>query len=380
MKPSIKDGRKLLRRRELFELKRARKERVILAGLDHWDNQWEELKALAISAGGEVVGKITQRRQEPDSALSIGKGKVEVLREEVMEKEADLVIFDQDLTPAQVKNLEEALEVKVLDRSGLILDIFARRARSKEAKTQVELAQLKWLLPRLTRRWSHLSRQEGGIGTRGPGETQLEVDRRRVRKRISDLQRALKRIEVERRVQRKRRAGLYKITLVGYTNVGKSSLLNLLARSQVEVEAKLFATLDSTTRIVWLAPGTQALLTDTIGFIRRLPHHLVASFRSTLAVVRKADLLIHLVDSSNLDFESHILTVREVLRDLGALSKPTILALNKLDLLKPHHIDLFRAQYPEAIPLSVLKGWGIEELRRRILEHCARGSPVDTQA
>ena len=351
--------------------------------MDHWDGRggdWEELKALVVSAGGEVVGKVSQRRREPDPALFIGKGKAELLKEEAREKEADLVIFDQDLTPVQVKNLEKILGVKILDRSGLILDIFARRARSREAKTQVELAQLKWLLPRLTRRWTHLSRQEGGIGTRGPGETQLEVDRRRVRKRISDLQSALKRIEAERRVQRRRRAGLYKITLVGYTNAGKSSLLNLLSRSQVEVKERLFATLDSTSRIVWLAPRKKVLLTDTIGFIKRLPPLLVASFRSTLGVVMEADLLIHLVDSSILDFEPHILTVREVLRDLGVLFKPTILVLNKIDLLKPSQIRAFRAQYPEALLLSVLKGQGIEELKKGMLEHWAQRSSLNPQA
>ncbi len=367
----------------MFELRRTRKERAILAGLDHWDERggdWEELEVLAFSAGGEVVGKVSQKRCEPDPAFLIGRGKVEVLKKEVREKNADLVIFDQDLTPAQVKNLGEALGIKVLDRSGLILDIFARRARSKEARTQVELAQLKWLLPRLTRGWTHLSRQEGGIGTRGPGETQLEVDRRRVRKRISDLQRALERIETERKVQRKRRAGLYKITLVGYTNVGKSSLLNLLSRSQVGVEERLFATLDSTTRIVWLAPKMKALLTDTVGFIRKLPHHLVASFRSTLGVIREADLLIHLVDSSTLDFEPYILTVRRVLRDLEVLSKPTILALNKLDLLRPHQREAFRAQYPDAVFLSVLKGWGIEELKKRMLEQWIQRSSLNAQA
>jgi len=331
------------------------------------------------SAGGEVVGMVSQRRREPDAALFIGKGKVEALKEKTKEKGADLVVFDQDLTPVQVKNLEEALGIKVLDRSGLILDIFARRARSKEAKTQVELAQLKWLLPRLTRRWSHLSRQEGGIGTRGPGETQLEVDRRRVRKRIADLQGALRRIEAEREVQRKRRAKLYKVTLVGYTNAGKSSLLNLLARSQVEVRGRLFATLDSTTRMVWLAPRKKVLLTDTVGFIKRLPPHLVASFRSTLGVVREADLLIHLVDPSARDFEARILTVREMLQDLGVLLKPTILALNKIDLLTPRQIGTLKSQHPEALLISVLRSWGMGELKEMILEHWAQRSPLNPQ-
>lgn len=352
-----------------------RRERAILARLDHWGDRggdWMELKALVTSAGGMVVGKVSQRRREPDSALFIGRGKLETLKEKARDRGADLVIFDQDLTPVQVKNLEEALGMKVLDRSGLILDIFARRARSKEAKTQVELAQLKWLLPRLTRKWTHLSRQKGGIGTRGPGETQLEVDRRRVRRRIANLQDALKKIEAEREVQRKRRARLYKITLVGYTNAGKSSLLNLLAHSQVEVEKRLFATLDSTTRMVWLAPRKKILLTDTVGFIKRLPPHLVASFRTTLGVVREADFLIHLVDSSAQDFDTRILTVREMLRDLGVLFKPTVLVLNKIDFLDPCQIRAFKALYPDALLISVLKNWGIEELREIMLEHWPR--------
>jgi len=366
----------------LFELRGPKRERAILAGLVHWEGgggDWTELQALVDSAGGEVVGRVSQRRREPDPALFIGRGKVATLKDEVRGKGADLVIFDQDLSPVQVKNLEEALGIKVLDRSGLILDIFARRARSKEAKTQVELAQLKWLLPRLTRRWTHLSRQEGGMGTRGPGETQLEVDRRRVRKRIADLQGALKRIEAEREVQRKRRARLYKITLVGYTNAGKSSLLNLLARSQVEVQERLFATLDSTTRMVWLASRKRALLTDTVGFIKRLPPHLVASFRSTLRVVREADLLIHLVDSSAQDFEARIFTVKEMLQDLGVLFKPTILALNKIDLLTPRQIRTFKAQYPAAPLISVLKDWGMGELKEMILEHWAQRSSLNPQ-
>ncbi len=267
-----------------------------------------------------------------------------------------------------------------LDRSGLILDIFARRAKSREAKTQVELAQLKWLLPRLTRRWTHLSRQEGGIGTRGPGETQLEVDRRRVRQRISDLQRTLKKIEAERRVQRKRRGRLYKITIVGYTNAGKSSLLNLLSHSTVEVRERLFATLDSTSRMIWLAPGRKALLTDTVGFIRRLPPHLVASFRSTLGVVKEADLLIHLIDSSAFDLEPRILTVREALRDLKVLFKPTILAFNKIDLLHPNQIKAFKILYPNACFLSVFKRWGVEALKGKILEHWDKKLSMNPQA
>ena len=266
----------------------------------------DELALLADTAGAVVVDCVLQDKKMLDPATFIGKGKVHQLSKIVIEKDIAVVLFDEDLTPVQVKNLEKEIKRKIIDRSGLILDIFARRARTREAQTQVELAQLQYLLPRLTRQWTHLSRQEGGIGTRGPGETQLEVDRRMIRKKIDRLRVALGKIELQRGVRRKRRWDFIKIALVGYTNVGKSSLLNALADTEVFVEDRLFATLDATIRTVSLEAHQKILLIDTVGFIRKLPHHLVASFRSTLEETIEADILLHVVDLSHAHFEEQI--------------------------------------------------------------------------
>lgn len=327
----------------------------------------EELALLAETAGAVVVDRIIQERREVDPATFIGKGKVHHLARRVSETGADLVIFDADLSPVQVKNLESHIKCKIVDRSGLILDIFARRARSREAQIQVELAQLQYLLPRLTRRWTHLSRQEAGIGTRGPGETQLEVDRRAIRRRIGHLKDDLHKIERQRRLRRKGRVGFYKVALVGYTNVGKSSLLNALADADAFVEDRLFATLDATIRAM---PHSEdrILLIDTVGFIRHLPPHLIASFRSTLEEAQEADLLLHVVDVSHPGFEEQIGTVHSVLRDLDIDRLPTITVFNKVDLLEDRRLfkDLTQ-RFVSVAFTSALKGIGLETLRLEIV-------------
>ncbi len=297
------------------------------------DEHMEELQRLTDTAGGDVVGTLIQRIDAPTPQTYIGSGKVRELRELVEAQEADLVIFDEELKPDQAKNLEQALDVRVMDRSELILDIFASRARTREAKLQVELAQLEYLLPRLQRMWTHLSRIRGGIGLRGPGETQLETDRRLIGRRIADLRKKLEAVAESRAVQRRRRQSEYRVALVGYTNAGKSSVLRALSGDDLFVEDRLFATLDSATRSVELGSGYQALVTDTVGFIRKLPHHLVASFRSTLEEAREADLVIHVIDAAHPDWEDRKVVVDEVLRDLELDETPQILVFNKVDRL-----------------------------------------------
>lgn len=301
-----------------------------------------ELARLTETAGGRVVSVLTQRISRPSPRLLIGEGKGRELKEVMATAEGNLAIFDEDLTPAQGKNLEDLLGVRVMDRSELILDIFATRARTREAKMQVELAQLEYLLPRLRRMWRHLSRIRGGIGLRGPGETQLETDRRLIGTRIADLRKKLKEVAQARAVQRKRREGEFRAALVGYTNAGKSSLLNALTGADLFVEDLLFATLDSTTRTVDLGDGHNALLTDTVGFIRKLPHHLVASFRSTLEEAREADLLLHVVDSSETDWEEHVEVVQQVLGDLDLSERPQLMVFNKIDRLTHEEESILR--------------------------------------
>lgn len=297
------------------------------------DEHLEELGRLTNTAGGEVVDIVLQRIDSPNSRTYIGPGKVRELEAAAKAADADLVIFDGELSPAQGKNLEDALGLRVMDRPELILDIFATRARSREARLQVELAQLEYLLPRLKRMWTHLSRIRGGIGLRGPGETQLETDRRLIGKRIADLKSKLRGVARARETQRKGRAGEYRAALVGYTNAGKSSLLRALSGSEVFVEDLLFATLDSMTRSVDVGSGYEALLTDTVGFIRKLPHHLVASFRSTLEEAREADVLLHVIDASHPDREEQEEVVAGVLADLDLDKRPQILVFNKIDRL-----------------------------------------------
>ena len=293
----------------------------------------DELTRLTDTAGGEVVDIIRQRIDAPHPRFYVGKGKVEELRECVSSADANLVIFDDELTPAQGKALEDHIGVRVVDRAELILDIFATRARTGEAKMQVELAQLQYLLPRLKRMWTHLSRIRGGVGLRGPGETQLESDRRLIGRRIADLRKKLQGVTQARAVQRQSRAGKFRVALVGYTNAGKSSLLRALSEADLFVEDRLFATLDSATRSVDLGEGFETLVTDTVGFIRKLPHHLVASFRSTLEEAREADVLAHVVDASYARWEDQKEVVEEVLEELELQGRPQILVFNKIDRL-----------------------------------------------
>ena len=280
-----------------------------------------------------------------------------------------MVIFDHDLSPAQVRNLENKLETKILDRSELILAIFAEHARTRESRLQVELAQLEYLLPRLTRMWGHLSRQQGGIGTRGPGETQLEVDRRRVREKIGFLKHKLEQVDRERKVQRARRKDLHRTGLVGYTNAGKSTLMNALTGAGILTEDKLFATLDSTTRRYRFPTGEMTLLTDTVGFIRKLPHHLVASFRSTLDEVVEADLLVHVVDASSPTAEEQIEAINQVLEELGVAEKPILTVLNKIDAADETRLLGLGAHHSGAVHCSALTGEGLDSVRDAMLKH-----------
>jgi GTP-binding protein HflX len=304
----------------------------------------EELGRLTDTAGGEVVATLVQRLARPHPRFFLGEGKTRELGDLVKEAGANLVVFDEELSPAQGKNLENELGVRVMDRSEIILDIFATRARSHEARMQVELAQLQYLLPRLKRMWSHLSRIRGGIGLRGPGETQLETDRRLIGRRIGDLRRKLAEVETSRAIQRRSREGAFRVALVGYTNAGKSSLLRALSGSDLLVEDRLFATLDSATRAVDVGSGYEVLMTDTVGFIRKLPHHLVASFRSTLEEAREADVLLHVIDASHPEWEDHREVVRDVLSDLDLDGCDRILVFNKIDRLTHAEEEALRAR------------------------------------
>ena len=313
------------------------KEKAILIGVitpEQNKNQaqeyLEELAFLAKTAGAIPIKKITQKLSVPNNKTFIGKGKIEEVKQLVKELEVELIIFDDDLSPVQLRNVERILECKILDRSNLILDIFASRARTANAKTQVELAQYQYLLPRLTRMWTHLERQKGGIGMRGPGETQIETDRRIIGQKIALLKKQLEKIDKQKITQRKGRGNMIRLALVGYTNAGKSTLMNQLSKSEVFAEDKLFATLDITIRKV-VIENIPFLLADTVGFIRKLPHQLVDSFKSTLDEVRESDLLLHIVDISNPNFESQIEVVNQTLSEIGVSDKPMILVFNKTD-------------------------------------------------
>lgn len=294
----------------------------------------EELEFLVQTAGGRTEGIFTQKLAYPDRATFVGSGKLEEIKNYIDAEEIDMVVFDDELSPSQLRNIERELKVKVLDRSNLILDIFARHAQSAQAKTQVELAQLQYLLPRLTRMWTHLERQRGGIGMRGPGESQIETDRRIILNKISLFKERLKNIDRQNETQRKNRGEMIRVALVGYTNVGKSTIMNMISKSDVLIENKLFATLDTTVRKV-VIDNLPFLLSDTVGFIRKLPHHLVECFKSTLDEVREADILIHVVDISHPNFEDHIHAVSETLKDIDALDKPVITVFNKIDAYVP---------------------------------------------
>ena len=307
----------------------------------------DELAFLAETAGVTPVRRFVQKLEHPDGRTFVGKGKLEEIRTYVAEEEISLVIFDDDLTPSQFRNLEDALNCRVMDRSNLILDIFAVRARTAHARTQVELAQYEYLLPRLAGMWSHLSKQRGGIGMRGPGEKEIETDRRIIRKKIAKLKEDLKEIDRQMCTQRKSREEMPRVALVGYTNVGKSTLMNVLSKSTVFAENKLFATLDTTVRKV-VVNGIPFLLSDTVGFIRKLPHHLIMSFRSTLDEIRESDLLIHVVDISHPAFEDQIAVVKQTVIELGVIEKPIILCFNKVDLYRhdPESIEETKPSIP----------------------------------
>lgn len=349
-------------------------EKAVLVGFRHDSRRAElessmaELRFLTTSAGAHVVGEVVQRSGAPRASHFIGKGKLAEVGELLQEQKGNLVIFDDDLSPAQVRNLENDLQVKIIDRSILILDIFARRAKTVEAKTQVELAQMKYLYPRLTGRWSHFSKQYGGIGAKGPGETQLEVDRRLVGKRIKRLESDLERIDRERNEQRKRRRDVFKIALVGYTNAGKSTLFNVLTKAKVFADDRLFSTLDATTRVVYLPHTGRALLTDTIGFIRKLPAQLVASFRATLAEIGDADLLLHVVDCSPEDIRRPTEEVEKTLTKIASDKIDRLVVLNKIDLVngdRPPLVSSFVAE-TDLVAVSALQNVGVERLVDRL--------------
>lgn len=349
------------------------KERAVLVGVElpsrnhlaSLELSLEELERLAETAGATVLQKHSQQVKTITPATLIGRGKVDEIQKSLQQTPADLVIVDEDLTPAQQRNLETAFKVRVIDRSQLILDIFAQRARSNEGKLQVELAQLEYLLPRLTRQWTHLSRLGGGIGTRGPGETQLEVDRRRIRERIGHLKQRLKTVERTRSLQRKERheVPFATVALVGYTNAGKSTLMNTLTRAGVFVEDKLFATLDPTTRALRLPNGDKIMIVDTVGFINKIPHSLIEAFKSTLEEVSRADLLLHLVDMANPLYEEQIEVVEEVLGEIGAGAIPTLLVPNKVDVAAAVPLRALKSRATvDVCPISALAGTGIREL------------------
>lgn len=346
---------------------------VLLSDRKVQDPTLEELEGLAAAAGVRVVGRLTQRRETPDPATYLGFGKVEELTRYAAAADADVVIFDNDLSPAQTRNLEKALELKVLDRTELILDIFASRARTSQARLAVELAQLEYSMPRLKRMWTHLSRQKKGVGLRGPGETQLEEDRRLVETRIKDLRRQLNTIERRKEREVAARRDRLTVSLVGYTNAGKSTLMNALTDADVFVQDALFATLDTRTRR-WQLPGWgPVLLSDTVGFIRDLPHHLIESFKATLEEARQADLLLHVADGSNPAVYDQIGAAYSVLEEVGIQQKDTLLVVNKIDALPDRvRIDGILNRYPNAVPISAQTGFGLPNLATAVSEALSR--------
>lgn len=361
--------------------------------LDSSDEYLDELEFLATTAGAVTLKRFKQRLDTPNPKSYIGKGKLEEIEAFVKDQEIDIAIFDDELSPSQIRNLEQILKCKIVDRSSLILDIFAKNARTAQARTQVELAQSEYLLPRLTRMWTHLQKQKGGIGMKGPGEKEIETDRRVIRDKIAKLKKDLEKIDKQAVTQRKSRSSQLKVALVGYTNVGKSTLMNRLSKSNVLAENKLFATLDSTVRKVVLPHPNPShlpvifLLSDTVGFIRKLPHQLVESFKSTLDEVKEADLLLHVVDVSHPGFEEQMQTVNETLDEIGAGNKPTIMVFNKIDEYKPEATDddIFEDEAIYDIPtlkktwmgklsedvvfISAFKNINIDELRDKLIEH-----------
>jgi len=362
--------------------KRHKRERACLVGLhlkgnNSWDmeDSLDELEQLAYSAGADTIQKVMVVREKPTPAYYIGKGKVEEIESIIIESGLDLVVFDNDLSPAQERNLCETLKVKVLDRTELILDIFAQRAVSNEGKLQIELAQLNYMLPRLTRLWTHLSRQEGGIGTRGPGEKQLEVDRRRVRERIDRLKKDLKKIKESRALQRQHRIrkGFPLISLVGYTNAGKSTLFNALTDARALVKDQLFSTLMPLSRKINLPNNQHAILSDTVGFLNKLPHHLIEAFKATLEEVVVADLLVHVMDVTSPHLDQKFAAVLEVLEELGVHEKPMINVLNKIDLAdNTYSLERLKRDFPQSVCISAKTGVGIDDFFQEVIKRIGR--------
>ncbi len=357
--------------------KSAERERAVLVALErdgdsHADqvDSLDELASLVKTAGGEVVRSVIQRLPRPTAPYYIGKGKAEEIAVLCEEDDLHSVVFDDELSPAQSRNLSNAVKRKIIDRTQIILDIFAFRAKTKEGKLQIELAQLNYLLPRLTRMWTHLSRQTGGIGTRGPGETQLEVDRRRVQEKIAKISRDLVSVRQHRATQRQGRTrhNWPVVSLVGYTNAGKSTLFNLLTRAEVLAEDKLFATLDPTTRVIDLPDKQRALFTDTVGFIKKLPHDLVEAFKATLEEVCEADLLLHIVDLSHPQYDGQIVAVHDVLCQIGAQEKPALVVFNKTDAVAPETVARVLEFHAGSVAISAQTGEGIEGLLRAIAD------------
>ena len=361
-----------------FQIDELEAEVAVLAGVklpntERWEAEdyIDELEQLVDTAGAKVVHKIIQEKDRVDAKYYMGKGKVEEIKKIVDLKCANMLVFDDDLNPAQIRNLEKILDIKILDRSAIILDIFAKHAKTKEAKTQVELAQLNYMLPRLTRLWTHLSKQKGGgISLRGPGETQLETDKRLIQKRISHLKKEMQSIEKQRSTRNKGRSTEFKVSLIGYTNVGKSTIMNALTNANVLSENKLFATLDSTVRKVFLNKDHQVLIADTVGFIRKLPHQLVASFRSTMSEISDADLLLHIVDISATHFMKQIKTVNAVLKELGAEDKKQLMVFNKVDKVDDiQTINEVKIMFPDALFVSALKSIRLNTIKDDMLEY-----------
>jgi GTP-binding protein HflX len=342
----------------------------------------QELEQLVDTAGGLVVGEVTQHIDKPNPATYLGKGKVEELRLAIIDKDASLVVFDDELSPSQGKNIEDATGQRVMDRAELILDIFATRARSSEAKMQVELAQLQYMLPRLMRMWAHLEKFRGGIGVRGPGETQLETDRRLINQRIKLLKGRLDDVQKSREVQRASRRDAFRASLVGYTNAGKSSILRAIGNApEVFVEDRLFATLDPLTREIDLGENSKVLLTDTVGFIRKLPHNLVASFRATLEEVNEADLLLHVIDASHPVWEEQRQVVDQVLAELGAAEKPVLYVFSKIDAVPTAELTALRERIGNLLPsssvfVSSVDEGGLESLRRALQLAARKGTQI----
>ncbi len=377
---------------ELTDLHEEFEDRAILVGVDYGRRGWgleeslDELARLTDTAGARIVGRITQRLEKPNPKTFIGTGKANEIERMAKREQATLIVFDDDLTPSQQGNLEDIITgAKVIDRTALILDIFALHAKSNEGKLQVELAQMEYLLPRLRGLWRHLEKMGGagmgaagigGVGTRGPGETQLETDRRLARRRIQALRRELAHVSASRETQRhaRERSGVYRVALVGYTNAGKSTLLNALTGAGVLAYDRLFATLDSTTRGLDLEDGRRVTLTDTVGFINKLPHGLVEAFKSTLDEVREADLLLHVVDSGHAQLREQMRAVNEVLGEIGATEAPQLLVFNKIDAIARDDLARLKARWPRAVFVSGLAGEGLETLRERVGDEAARGA------